>query len=318
MRKKVWLLAVICVMLIWETNLVLAETKKELPRKERLGEIWEEILRADNLMSARQFLDGEYSQAFWHKVAILTSDVELQNKYLPAIKKGTIFEQVHTLPPKHQKFVYAGYLGWYTDHRNKRLARGDETVNGNSERYKIVLADLPKNDRYFKDKEADLLPPALFKTPAQEAVNRDGYFNLGDYGDLDLYPGGYNVDNNHLIIDTRVLLPPALWLVFMHHEERHSCDDIVTYKNNPPRPPNKKAMINFEVGGYAAGLFTWKLLSEEFMASWRKLALDYNPDFLNAKLILVELLIAEPLFDQYLLGHQSGLEKHIEEAMEMK
>lgn len=316
MQRRFWLFTIILVLLIVGTNPVLAKSREETSRNQLLEKIWQEVLKSDNLMDAKEFLEGEYSQSFWYKVFTFTHNEELKKKYLSSINEGSIFKQVQGLPLEHQRFIYAGYLGWYSEHRKNRMAQSNEIVAGNSEKYKIVVMPFPENDKYFRDKEAGLLPPALFKTTAKEAANRGGYFELGGYGESDFYPGRYNVDNNHLLIEERVLLPPALWLVFMHHEERHSFDDIVTYKNNPPRLPDKSKMLNFELQGYAAALFTWKLIYEEFMEGWERLGLDFSPDLLTSKLLLVEILLAEPLFDGYLLGQKSGLEKHIEEGME--
>lgn len=306
-------LAVFLLLLVAFYALSDAPLSKQVEELEKLWE--EEILQADKLISAEEFLSGKYSQAFWYKAMSLTHNKGWREKYLALIKDGTIFDQIHSLPIEHQRFVYAGYLSWYSPHRAKRLARTPTevlAVNGNSQKYAVRVLGIVENQGYISKLNSQSLPPGFYELSVEDFLKHGSSFIIDSAG-VGFVVSTYRPDLNYVVLEKGLLLPPALWLVALHHEERHSFDDIVMLGN---KFSGRKPTLSLEVKGWAASLYTWKLFREEFMKSWRDSGLDDDPRFVTAKVLLARWLLIELLFDEYLAGNKSGFEEYIRELLE--
>jgi len=286
------------------------EIEQEMAIKERLKAGWKGIICADKLVSAEEFIKGDYKAGFWWSIERTHKDEQLYQKMASLGSKGNVFKKINTLPAREKRFVYGGYLGWHQQFMEKHFSFDNAKVSGGSNKYSYCIAGNTRNDGYVAKRDSGKLPPFLYTTSALEAVRQEGFI----FG-YDFLAGLYDTTRNLLVLDNRFLLPPALWLCILHHEERHAYDDIISHKNRPPIF-DKKKMVDFETIGRLMMLFSWKIFRDEFLESWHEKGLDSRPEYLTAKLILVDILLTEPLFDKYLLGDPAPLKEYVQKALE--
>lgn len=288
---------------------------------------WEEMYKADKLLSIYDFVASDYATVFFKKISIIQKNPELIKKYHAQCKMLDL-SQVNLLLKKNslreeKVYVYSGFLGdWHIKYVNERMAKPGDIVNGMSEKFGLAVVSIPSNDNYFYVEKYNKLPSGIYNTSLNLALKKNG-FPLGGRR-ADFIVGGYNVDKNLLFVDPRIKLPPVVWMMIMVHETRHSYDDIIIYKNNPPitgerrndlSKKKKTEIIDFEIRAYVMANLIWKMGGDIFLKDWTDKGLDVKPQFATTKILLLDYIMIEKQIDKYLAGNTKPLVKIISEKM---
>ncbi|HBH46228.1 MAG TPA: hypothetical protein DDX47_02575 [Candidatus Jacksonbacteria bacterium] len=278
-----------------------------------LEQIWkDEIINPSKLITAQQFFDGKYCPTFWYKIDEILSNAPLSAKYnaLEQQNKGiskSIFRIINDLPEENSQFVCARHIGWFPTFRAKHLATGldqQNAVTGESQQYKIVIGEHSINNNYFtliENKRLTTIAEASLITAATMGGKLESV-----QGKLHLQIVFYYPSQNQIFIESRVKLPPGLWLVLLHRFTREAHNDIVVFKNQPPEGRQLLSTIN----ALGMGIFTWKFFSKELMGRWNT-DLDKDPTCLTTKIVLLDLLIQSEIFAEYLKGDTTLLTEFI-------